>query len=181
MHLCFLVLTTLYIDWSVLQSYIPSVLFLFGIFLSLGFYLNSNKILHLFMLKISSRTLHVPWDEAGCLCPVGDLFNYSAPAEDLNDFGNVDDLQNEYAKDDLDANHFRRLTDGGYEEDAAAYCFYAKKNYKIGDQVNEILSFYSRTIKLSFLQLFAFSSSLVPLFFFCGSLYVAENMLMHLL
>lgn len=28
---------------------------------------------------VSSRTLHIPWDDAGCLCPVGDLFNYAAP------------------------------------------------------------------------------------------------------
>ncbi|XWS75345.1 hypothetical protein CRYUN_Cryun01aG0078700 [Craigia yunnanensis] len=84
---------------------------------------------------ISSRTLHIPWDEAGCLCPVGDLFNYAAPGEDPNGFENVDNLQNEYAKDDLDTNHSQRLTDGAYEEDAAAYCFYAKKNYKMGEQV----------------------------------------------
>ena len=23
--------------------------------------------------------MHIPWDEAGCLCLVGDLFNYDAP------------------------------------------------------------------------------------------------------
>ncbi|KAE9466281.1 hypothetical protein C3L33_01807, partial [Rhododendron williamsianum] len=34
---------------------------------------------------ISSRTLHIPWDDAGCLCPVGDLFNYAAPGEDALD------------------------------------------------------------------------------------------------
>lgn len=32
---------------------------------------------------VSSRTLHVPWDGAGCLCPVGDLFNYAAPGSDM--------------------------------------------------------------------------------------------------
>ncbi|XVF20462.1 hypothetical protein REPUB_Repub12eG0002300 [Reevesia pubescens] len=64
---------------------------------------------------ISSRTLHIPWDEAGCLCPVGDLFNYAAPGEDPH--------------------HSERLTDAAYEEDAAAYCFYAKKDYKMGEQV----------------------------------------------
>ncbi|XP_022772033.1 protein SET DOMAIN GROUP 40 [Durio zibethinus] len=84
---------------------------------------------------ISSRTLHIPWDEAGCLCPVGDLFNYAAPGEDVNGYENVDNLQNDYAKDDLDTNHFQRLTDAAYEADAAAYCFYAKQNYKMGEQV----------------------------------------------
>ncbi|KAK9016011.1 hypothetical protein V6N11_007098 [Hibiscus sabdariffa] len=84
---------------------------------------------------ISSRTLHVPWDEAGCLCPVGDLFNYAAPTEESGSFEDVDNWKNEYAKDDLDTHHSQRLTDGGYEEDAAAYCFYAKKHYNVGEQV----------------------------------------------
>ncbi|KAL3035003.1 hypothetical protein AAZX31_02G225200 [Glycine max] len=41
---------------------------------------------------ISSQTMHIPWDEAGCLCLVGDLFNYDAPGmepsgiEDLEHF-----------------------------------------------------------------------------------------------
>ncbi|KAE8659333.1 Protein SET DOMAIN GROUP 40 [Hibiscus syriacus] len=83
---------------------------------------------------ISSRTLHVPWDEAGCLCPVGDLFNYAAPTEESDSFEDVDNWKNEHAKDELDM-HSQRLTDGGYEEDAAAYCFYAKKNYDEGEQV----------------------------------------------
>lgn len=71
---------------------------------------------------ISSRTMHVPWDDAGCLCPVGDFFNYAAPEEEL------------LGSDDLTA-QLQRLTDGGYEDDVAAYCFYAKKNYNIGEQV----------------------------------------------
>ncbi|PPS12494.1 hypothetical protein GOBAR_AA08161 [Gossypium barbadense] len=83
---------------------------------------------------ISSRTLHIPWDEAGSLCPVGDLFNYAAPTEDPDSFENVENWQNEHAKDDLDIHHSQRLTDGGYEEDVAAYCFYAKKNYNVGEQ-----------------------------------------------
>ncbi|KAL7223602.1 hypothetical protein ACSBR1_025122 [Camellia fascicularis] len=43
--------------------------------------------------SISSRTLHVPWDNAGCLCPVGDLFNYAAPGEE--DFGSEDPFVSE--------------------------------------------------------------------------------------
>ncbi|GKV00252.1 hypothetical protein SLEP1_g12976 [Rubroshorea leprosula] len=88
---------------------------------------------------ISSRTLHIPWDEAGCLCPVGDLFNYAAPGDEPNGFENVDLLQNGDAADDMDAGQFDapswRLTDGGFEEDVTAYCFYARKNYKMGEQV----------------------------------------------
>ena len=28
---------------------------------------------------VSSRTVHVPFDAAGALCPVGDMFNYAPP------------------------------------------------------------------------------------------------------
>ncbi|CAN6205326.1 unnamed protein product [Urochloa humidicola] len=69
---------------------------------------------------VSSRTLHIAWDEAGCLCPVGDLFNYAAP----------DDT----SFDEEDVAEVERLTDGGYE-DSNAYCLYARKNYKKGEQV----------------------------------------------
>ncbi|EOY03101.1 Set domain group 40, putative isoform 5 [Theobroma cacao] len=103
--------------------------------------------------QISSRTLHIPWDEAGCLCPVGDLFNYAAPGEDLNGFDNVDNLQNGYALDDLDTQHSQRLTDGAFEEDAAAYCFYAKTNYKKGEQV--LLSYGTYT-NLELLEYYGF-------------------------
>jgi len=61
---------------------------------------------------VSSRTLHIEWDEAGCLCPVGDLFNYAAP----------DDTS--FEEDDIP--EAERLTDGGYE-DSNAYCLYARK------------------------------------------------------
>ncbi|KAB2051422.1 hypothetical protein ES319_A12G053400v1 [Gossypium barbadense] len=102
---------------------------------------------------ISSRTLHIPWDEAGSLCPVGDLFNYAAPTEDPDSFENVENWQNEHAKDDLDIHHSQRLTDGGYEEDVAAYCFYAKKNYNVGEQV--LLSYGTYT-NLELLEYYGF-------------------------
>ncbi|KAK9285616.1 hypothetical protein L1049_024812 [Liquidambar formosana] len=99
---------------------------------------------------ISSRTLHIPWDDAGCLCPVGDFFNYAPPGEELLGFddlsscrytaslqvsslwnGNItEDLVSQQSDDPL-----QRLSDGGYEEDVAAYCFYARKNYKKGEQL----------------------------------------------
>lgn len=75
-----------------------------------------------FCLKISSRTLHIPWDSAGCLCPVGDLFNYDAPGDDSNTSEGPE-----------------RLTDGGFDEDANAYCLYARRNYQLGEQV-QVLS-----------------------------------------
>nr|XP_017230625.1 PREDICTED: protein SET DOMAIN GROUP 40-like [Daucus carota subsp. sativus] len=100
---------------------------------------------------ISSRTLHIPWDEAGCLCPVGDLFNYSAPGEEL---GECDDLRAQgkascdmstssgHVKDEPVGEHCDnsvRLTDGGYEKDIGSYCFYAKKSYRKGEQVTKTL------------------------------------------
>ncbi|MED6176231.1 hypothetical protein PIB30_086172 [Stylosanthes scabra] len=99
---------------------------------------------------ISSRTLHIPWDSAGCLCPVGDLFNYDAPGKepsDIEDLGNLlsntsihdGSLSNEDNTTIADVeqldSEYQRLTDGGFEEDANAYCFYARANYKKGDQV----------------------------------------------
>ncbi|KAB5560856.1 hypothetical protein DKX38_005813 [Salix brachista] len=85
---------------------------------------------------ISSRALHIPWDEAGCLCPVGDLFNYAAPGEESNDLENVSigDQPDDSTGDQPDIGS-ERLTDGGFDENMAAYCFYARKNYKKGNQV----------------------------------------------
>ncbi|KAL8038197.1 hypothetical protein ABFX02_11G089400 [Erythranthe guttata] len=74
---------------------------------------------------VSSRTMHIPWDSAGCLCPVGDFFNYAPPQENLNS-SKEDDL--------LDGNT-ERLTDAGFDDAVASYCFYAKRNYVKGDQV----------------------------------------------
>ncbi|XP_062150874.1 protein SET DOMAIN GROUP 40 isoform X1 [Alnus glutinosa] len=99
---------------------------------------------------ISSRTLHIPWDEAGCLCAVGDLFNYAAPGEETVCSEEVDswmsapsfqvsslsngDCTQTLSMEQFDA-HDQRLTDGGYQEDVAAYCFYARQNYTKGEQV----------------------------------------------
>jgi hypothetical protein len=77
--------------------------------------------------------LHIPWDEAGCLCPVGDLFNYDAPGH-VDNFQSNGDKNEMVDEEQIDFNS-QRLTDGGFEEDANAYCFYARTNYKKGDQV----------------------------------------------
>ncbi|KAL3845061.1 hypothetical protein ACJIZ3_002464 [Penstemon smallii] len=76
---------------------------------------------------ISSRTMHVPWDTAGCLCPVGDFFNYAPPDEDPCHLEN--------SAEELFDTNTDRLTDAGYDEAVASYCFYAKRNYRKGDQV----------------------------------------------
>ncbi|KAJ8511264.1 hypothetical protein OPV22_001698 [Ensete ventricosum] len=99
---------------------------------------------------ISSRTLHIPWDSAGCLCPVGDLFNYAAPDEDdspemsdskpettslsiqLLEHSSQEGTVHNAAQPD---GFLQRLTDGGYDENMNSYCFYARKRYKKGEQV----------------------------------------------
>ncbi|KAF2314763.1 hypothetical protein GH714_033482 [Hevea brasiliensis] len=100
---------------------------------------------------ISSRTLHIPWDDVGCLCPVGDLFNYAAPGEESNGIENVESLMHssslqdhslstEHSTDNLPVErydaHIQRLTDGRFDEDFGAYCFYARNKYKKGEQEN---------------------------------------------
>lgn len=81
---------------------------------------------------------------------MGDLFNYAAPGEETFCSEEIDNrlcassfqvtslLNGDHAHksnvEELDA-HDLRLTDGGYEEDVAAYCFYAQQNYFKGEQV----------------------------------------------
>ncbi|CAK9169804.1 unnamed protein product [Ilex paraguariensis] len=93
---------------------------------------------------ISSRTMHIPWDVAGCLCPVGDFFNYAAPGEEpygsdgSRAQGIASSLQDSswYTREISDDEKFDpnslRLMDGKYEEHVGAYCFYARRNYRKG-------------------------------------------------
>ncbi|KAL1540722.1 [histone H3]-lysine(4) N-trimethyltransferase [Salvia divinorum] len=97
---------------------------------------------------ISSRTMHISWDTAGCLCPVGDFFNYAPPEEDPHQLDkpeatdidsfltSVDEGEKEDSStEELVVANADRLTDAGYDEGLASYCFYAKRNYERGDQV----------------------------------------------
>ncbi|OVA14267.1 SET domain [Macleaya cordata] len=118
---------------------------------------------------ISSRTLHVPRDDAGCLCPVGDLFNYAVPgeesfcSEEVESWTKTCSLQigsswtDRDAKENLDVEqvdeHSQRLTDAGYEEDSDAYCFYARKRYSKGEQV---LLGYGTYTNLELLEYYGF-------------------------
>ncbi|XP_022143355.1 protein SET DOMAIN GROUP 40 isoform X2 [Momordica charantia] len=94
---------------------------------------------------ISSRALYVPWDEAGCLCPVGDLFNYAAPEGESLDIRDVSSFsQHASSGGDMTTDELheeqgdtqRALTDGGFDEKVSAYCFYARESYKKGQQEN---------------------------------------------
>ncbi|KAH7557066.1 hypothetical protein JRO89_XS11G0040100 [Xanthoceras sorbifolium] len=49
----------------------------------------NETLWYLDLAMVSSRTMHIAWDDAGCLCPGGDLFNYAAPGEEANGFGDV--------------------------------------------------------------------------------------------
>ncbi|XP_047314922.1 protein SET DOMAIN GROUP 40 [Impatiens glandulifera] len=90
---------------------------------------------------ISSRTLHIPWDNAGCLCPVGDLFNYAAPGLEVIDDPSLEIISSIEGHTAVELHiqggdcDEQRLTDGGYAEDIASYCFYARRNYEKGEQV----------------------------------------------
>ncbi|XP_031739341.1 protein SET DOMAIN GROUP 40 isoform X3 [Cucumis sativus] len=108
---------------------------------------------------ISSRTLYVPWDEAGCLCPVGDLFNYAAPegesfnAVDVLSFPSHASLNDELELLEEQRDSQWALTDGGFEENASAYCFYARESYRKGEQV--LLSYGTYT-NLELLEYYGF-------------------------
>lgn len=99
---------------------------------------------------VSSRTLHIPWDSAGCFCPVGDLFNYAAPgmesysSEEIASWTQTStldssSLEKSASDEELEVEHIDgdslRLTDAGYEEQVEAYCFYARRRYRKGEQV----------------------------------------------
>ncbi|XP_077221071.1 SET domain group 40 isoform X2 [Tasmannia lanceolata] len=107
---------------------------------------------------ISSRTLHIPWDDAGCLCPVGDFFNYAAPteesfcSEDVKRMAETSSSQEKFDVEQL-CGHSPRLTDAGYEKDVASYCFYARTNYSKGEQV---LLCYSTYTNLELLEHYGF-------------------------
>ncbi|OIT35875.1 protein set domain group 40 [Nicotiana attenuata] len=109
--------------------------------------------------SISSRTMHIPWDEAGCLCPVGDFFNYAAPGDETSNSedqvaGKTFSLQEDSmlkSATELAAAH--RLIDAGYEENVSSYCFYARRNYGKGEQV--LLSYGTYT-NLELLQHYGF-------------------------
>ncbi|CAN1305965.1 hypothetical protein LINPERPRIM_LOCUS26674 [Linum perenne] len=76
--------------------------------------------------------MHVSWDEAGTVCPVGDFFNYAAPGEEES--SGQDELISDQNHSDLDAS-----VEAGFRDHLSAYCFYARRDYKKGEQVRQIL------------------------------------------
>lgn len=90
--------------------------------------------------------MHIPWDTAGCLCPVGDFFNYAPPGEESPELESPETspFEEEESIDPID-NGSDRLIDAGYDESIASYCFHAKRNYIKGDQVSFMSLSYSFT------------------------------------
>ncbi|KAJ7296695.1 hypothetical protein O6H91_10G040400 [Diphasiastrum complanatum] len=108
---------------------------------------------------VSSRSLHVPWDEAGALCPIGDFFNYAPPGQ--HEANVVSDSPHSSEKEqqlDDEQSGFglsmrERLRDGGYDTNLGAYCFYARQQYKKGQQV---LLCYGQYNDLELLEYYGF-------------------------
>eukprot|EP00850_Spirogloea_muscicola_P019947 SM000203S06123 [mRNA] locus=s203:53194:56426:+ [translate_table: standard] len=119
---------------------------------------------------VLSRTLYVPWDEAGALCPVGDLFNYEPPGvlgggcppavarggqwpgtEQAAVEGGNGVAEEEDKGWGLQLSE--RLTDGAFEPAADAYCFYARRDYSEGEQV---LICYGQYTNLELLEHYGF-------------------------
>ena len=83
--------------------------------------------------------MFVPWDEAGTLCPVGDFFNYACPGVSYGESEREVDAMSEDASDTSGGLELRdRLRDGGFEPKRNEYSFYARQDYKKGQQVNKL-------------------------------------------
>ena len=118
---------------------------------------------------VSSRTVYVPYDAAGALCPVGDLFNYAppppphrhaivgTPLEGGDEGGEHDDDEGEdEGKKDEGGREGKRWTtsgDGAWEEASREYVFRARRPYVAGEQ---IMLCYGRHTNLGLLEHYGF-------------------------
>ncbi|MCL7050177.1 hypothetical protein MKW94_016709 [Papaver nudicaule] len=90
---------------------------------------------------VSSRTLHVPWDSAGCFCPVGDLFNYAAPgmesfsSEEIASWMQTSTLDLEISSSSKNTSGEELDVECIDGDSQRAYCFYARSRYRKGEQV----------------------------------------------
>lgn len=110
---------------------------------------------------------------------MGDLFNYDAPGVEPSDIENLEPLLSNISIPDtillngdnnimVDAeqldSHSLRLTDGGFQEDVNAYCFYARAHYKKGDQViHKFWKFLMHLVAFHFYFVYLGVLSLFPL------------------
>ena len=131
---------------------------------------------------VSSRTVFVPFDQAGALCPVGDLFNYAPPAPpappqvlgtplgsledgeaDVKAGGGMCDSPDDSEKADPDATGVTTgeealeaslsSGDGEYDVSSDTYRFHARRSYKQGEQ---IMLCYGKHSNLGLLEHYGF-------------------------
>lgn len=112
----------------------------------------------LLYFQISSRTLYVPWDPAGALCPIVDLLNYAPPGQlnlpanettpagtdcssEKGESASVSGRDfNQGEEDDADMASYgveisEQLTDGTFSVEDGVYRIFARQDYNPGDQV----------------------------------------------
>ncbi len=93
---------------------------------------------------ISSRTVFVPFDAAGALCPVGDLFNYVPPTPPHvpkvvgTPLEGPSDERDDEEDDENDSYFLRRGVggDGAWHEASDAWVFVARRDYRKGEEIS---------------------------------------------
>ena len=116
---------------------------------------------------ISSRTVFVPFDSAGALCPVGDLFNYAPPPtpphfprvlgapfspQSILDAAAAGDSEGGEGEDDDDDDD-DAAGDGSWDEASGEYRFYVRRAHRPGEQ---IMLCYGRYTNLQLLEHYGF-------------------------
>ena len=111
---------------------------------------------------VSSRTVFVPFDPAGALCPVGDLFNYAPPppAHAPKFLGTPLEGGDESSPEDDDSTgSWETAGDGAWDESSGEYRFHARRAYRAGEQ---IMLCYGRYTNLQLLEHYGFLLPPVP-------------------